>query len=521
VLCIACANVANLLLARALARRRETAVRVALGAGRARIVSQLLAEGMLLAALGGAAALGVAHVGGRLVRDLLVPDMDWTHGVADPRTLALTAATVLVTGLLTAVVPAAQASVVELVPSLRAGVREGGGRRSRARSALVVVQAALSLVLLVGAGLFLRSLDAARRVELGFAPERVLRVHLDVTGTGMSREATVALYDRLRERLARLPGIDAASVAMTEPFATTIDYKIGIPGRDSLRLPPSGAPRVNAVSPEYLATMGTRLVAGRAFTDGDRRGSAPVMLVNQTMARTLWPGRSPLGDRVCVLELGAKPCFEVVGVTQDARWQSLSGGPTMQMYVPLAQEPSGIPLRVLYLRTAGAPAAMARAVREAVRLEAPRVAFADVEPLAANLEPELRPWRLGATVFTLFGAVALALAALGLYAVMAYDVAQRVRELGVRVALGARAGHVLRLVVGDGVRVAGVGIALGAVAALAAGRWLGPLLFATSAHDPLVFGLVALALLAVAVAASLVPAWRATRVPPGVALRAE
>jgi predicted permease len=300
VLLIACANVANLLLARALARRRETAVRVALGAGRARIVSQLLAEGMLLATLGGAAALGVAHVGGRLVSDVLVPDMDWSQGVVDARTLALAAATVLVTGLLTAVVPAAQASVVELVPSLRAGVREGGGRRSRVRSALVVVQAALSLVLLVGAGLFVRSLDAARRVELGFAPERVLRVRLDLTGAGMAHEASVALYDRLRDRLAGLPGIAAASVGMTEPFATTIDYRIGIPGRDSLRLPPSGAPRVNAVSPEYLATVGTRLLAGRGFTDGDRRGSAPVMLVNQTMARALWPGRSPMGDRVCI-----------------------------------------------------------------------------------------------------------------------------------------------------------------------------------------------------------------------------
>jgi ABC-type antimicrobial peptide transport system permease subunit len=222
------------------------------------------------------------------------------------------------------------------------------------------------------------------------------------------------------------------------------------------------------------------------------------------------------------LELEAKPCFEVVGVTQDARWQSLQAGPTLQMYLPLAQEPSKIPLRVLYLRTAGEPAAMARAVREAVRLEAPRVPFADVEPLAANLEPQLRPWRLGATVFTLFGGLALGLAALGLYAVIAYDVAQRLREMGVRIALGARVRDVLWLVVGDGVRVASVGIGLGAVAAIVAARWLGPLLFdAAGARDPLVLGLVALALLGVAVLASLVPAWRATRVPPGVALRAE
>jgi len=521
VLLIACANVANLLLARALRRRRETAVRVALGAGRGRLVAQFLTEGMLLALLGGAAALLVAQSGGKLVRDILVPDVEWGSALLDGRTLALAGAAVVAAGLLTGLVPALQASAVDLAGSLKAGAREGGGRRSLTRGALVVVQAALSLVLLVGAGLFLRSLHAARSVELGFEPDRVLTVNLDLAGAGYSNDESVALYEQLHEQLARLPGVEHASLGVTEPFATTINYDITIPGRDSVRLPPSGPPRVNAVTPEYFTTMGTRLVAGRGIAPGDRRGAARVAVVNQTMARALWRGGSSIGERVCFPELEGGACFEVVGVAQDARWNSLRDAPTMQIYLPLAQNPSSLPLRVLYLRAAGEPAAIARAVQREIRTLAPRVPFADVEPLAENLEPQMRPWRLGATVFTVFGVLALVLAALGLYGVIAYDVAQRMREMGVRVALGARAADVVRLVVGEGVRVAGIGVVAGTVVALAAGRWVGPLLFDTAPDDPLVLGAVALTLFGVSVAASLIPAWRATRVAPGVALRAE
>jgi predicted permease len=521
VLLIACANVANLLLARALRRRRETAVRVALGAGRGRLVAQFLAEGMLIALLGGAAALSVAHAGGKLVRELLVPDVAWGSALVDARTLALAGATVIAAGLLTGLVPALQASAVDLTGSLKAGAREGGARRSLTRTALVVVQAAVSLVLLVGSGLFLRSLHNVRSVELGFVADRVLTINLDLTGAGYSTDEALALYDGLHERLARLPGVEHASLAITEPFATTLDYTITIPGRDSVRLPPSGPPRVNAVTPEFFATMGTRVVAGRGIVPEDRRGAPLVTVVNRTMAGTLWPGRSPIGERVCRPDLEDKPCFAIVGVAQDARWSSLREDPTMQMYFPLAQYASPIPLRVLYLRAAGDPSALAGAVQREVRAAAPRVLFAAVKPLADNLEPELRPWRLGAAVFTAFGALALVLAALGLYAVIAYDVAQRMREMGVRIALGARPGDVLRLVVGQGIRVAGIGIAAGTLVALAAGRWIGPLLFDTAPHDPLVLATVVLTLVGVAVTASLVPAWRATRVPPGVALRAE
>jgi predicted permease len=358
-------------------------------------------------------------------------------------------------------------------------------------------------------------------VELGFVADRVLTVNLDLAGAGYSTAEQIALYDRMHERLARLPGVEHASLGMTEPFATTLDYEISIPGRDSVRLPPSGPPHINAVTPEYFETMDTRLVAGRAIAASDRRGAPPVAVVNETMAATLWPGRSPIGERVCMPTIEGKPCVEIVGVAQDARWNSLSDALTMQMYFPLAQNPSSVPLRVLYLRTSGDPTAIVRAVQREVRAVAPRVLFANVVPLARNLDGEMRPWRLGATVFTVFGALALVLAALGLYGVIAYDVAQRTRELGVRIALGARAADVLWMVVRQGVRVVSLGVAIGMLVALAGGRWVRPLLFDIAPNDPVVLGAVAVTLLAVAVAASLVPAWRATRVPPGVALRTE
>ena len=521
VLLIASANVANLLLARAVRRRREIAVRLALGAGRARLVAQLLTEGMLIAVLGGCAAMFVAHSGGELVRGILLPNVEWGGTLFDARTLVLAAGVVLGTGLLVGLLPALQASDVDLIGSLKTGERDGGGRRSFTRTGLVVVQAALSLVLLAGAGLFLRSLHNAREVELGFVADRVLTVRLDLAGAGYSNEEAMVLYDRLYERMSSLPGVAHASLAFTEPFSTTIEYAISIPGRDTVIDPPSGPPRVNAVTSEFFATMGTRVVAGRGFSADDRRGAPLVGIVNETMARTLWPGRSALGERACIPEIAAKPCFVVVGIAEDARWNSLREEPTMQMYFPLGQNPSTVPLRVLHLRTNVDPARIIRTVREEVRQVAPRVPFADVQVLAENLEPEMRPWRLGATVFTVFGVLALILAGLGLYSVIAYDVGQRTREMAVRMALGAGAGSVLRLILRQGVQLAGAGILAGLVIALASGRWVAPLLFELEPSDPVVLAGVAGMLFVVAIAASLIPAWRATRVPPGAALRGE
>jgi predicted permease len=543
VLAIACANVTNLLLARAVRRRREHAVHVALGAARWRLGARLLTESVLLAAVAGVGAVLVAHWGGAVVGRALVPDAGWDGPVVNVRLLVVAGAAAVAAGLLTGLVPALRAARGDtaqgaVAAALRAGARAGGGRRAHARDGLVVLQAALSLLLLAGAGLFVRSLHRARALDLGFAADHVLAVQVDLPerpasagvaprGAAPAADASLALYDRLHARLATFPGVRSVSLGMSEPFSTSLSTEVALPGRDSAAmaalLPASGPPRFNAVTPEYFATMGMRLERGRAFTAADGRGAAPVVVVNETMARRLWPGGGAVGQCVVLREVDGRPCAAVVGVVGDVRVRGadLRQGPPLQMYLPLRQELVGLSLRSLVVRGAGDPAALAAAVRRAVLAEAPGAVRVRVQPLAAGLEPELRPWRLGAAALSAFGAVALVLAALGLYAVIAYDAAQRGREIGVRLALGARAGDVARLVVVQGVRLAGLGVLLGVAAALAAGRWVAPLLFETSPYDPAVLGGVAALLLAVAALAGALPAWRAARVSPGLALRVE
>ncbi|MBC7789002.1 MAG: ABC transporter permease [Anaerolineae bacterium] len=521
VLLIACANVANLLLARALRRRREIALRLALGAGRGRLVAHLLTEGMLLTLFGGVCAVFIAHWGGVLVREIVIPDVAWGDTLVDPRMLLVAGAAVLLTWTLTSLVPALQASDIELAGALKTGAREGGGKRSRTRNVLVVAQAALSLVLLVGAGLFLRSLHNARSVDLGFSADKVLTVEANFAAAGYSNEESLALYERLLERMGSLPGVQHASLGVTIPFSTLLNVGIRLPGRDSVRLPPTGPPRINAVTADYFPTLGTPIRQGRGFTERDRRGATPVTVVNEMMARTLWPGQNPLGQCVIITESEGEPCLEVVGIAADVRWNDLQEHPAMQMYVAMAQRVWDSPLRVVYLRTTEDGTALAHAARREVREMVPSILFADVNSLAQNIEPSMRPWRLGATMFTVFGALALVLAALGLYSVIAYDVAQRMHEMGIRIVLGARSADVLLLVVGQGVRVAGLGIALGAIIVLFTGRWIRSLLFEISPRDPVVIAAMTLTLLLVAVAASLIPAWRATRVHPSEALRAD
>ena len=520
VLLIACANVANLLLARALRRQREIAVRVALGAGRRRLVSQLLTEGLLLAALGGATALVIAVAGRRFVGALLLPEASWDSTLADPRTLAMAAALALGAGLLAGLAPALQARVTDLVSALKTGGREGGGHRSLTRNALVVSQAALSLVLLAGAGLFVRSLRQAQSVELGFAAEQVTTVDLDFRGTSFDRAAQAALYQRLLERVAALPGVQHAALSVVEPFNTVLQAGVRLPGRDSVTSP-DASPLINSVTPGYFAAIGTRIVAGRGIEAGDRRGTTPVTVVSERLAQSFWPGRSPLGECILLADSKDDVCLEVVGIARDVRWNALRGDAQPQMYVAMEQGTWDFPLRILYVRSSGGTAQLAPAIRREVRELAPGILYTDVASLSENLEPELRPWRLGASMFSAFGLLALVLAALGLYGVLAYSVAQRAREMGVRIALGARAMDVVRLVVTQGVRVALVGVGIGLVLALVAGRWIAPLLFETAANDPLILLGVAAILLTVAVAASLIPALRAARVPPAVAMRAD
>ena len=521
VLVIACANVANLLLARAMRRRREIAVRLALGVGRRRLVGQLLTESLLLAVIGGIAGVLVAHWGGALLRSVLLPDIAWNERILDPRVLAFTGAAALFTGILAGIAPALQASRPDIAGALKAGAREGSYQKSRVRTGLLLSQAALSVVLLVGAGLFVISLRNVRMDDLGYDPEHVALIETDYRGQDVPRAERLEAYRRAHDRLERIPGVQVVALGTTTPFWSMFAGPLRVRGLDSVPKIESGSPLLHVVSHDYLDAMGTRVSEGRGFTEeDDRRGAARVALVNETMAKLLWPDQSPIGQCLYVGP-NATTCSDVVGVVQDSRSDEIRPIPVMKYYVPVEQEQWAGSIRILFVRTEGDPRSLIGEMRREVVAAAPQATYVDIRPLMDLLDPEVRPWRLGATMFTVFGALALVLAAVGLYSVMAYSVTQRTHEMGVRMALGAEGRDVLRLIVGEGMRLAVIGIVAGALIALVATRWVAPLLYDVAPNDPRVFGGVALALLAVAVLASTIPAWRAARVPPITALRAE
>ena len=520
VLLIACANVANLLLARALRRRRELAVRVALGAGRGRLLAQLLSESLALSLLGAAAGLLLAFWGGSFVRSVLLTDLASVGSPFDPRVLAFTTAAALLTGLLCGVVPALQMSKPDLTSDLKAGAREGTFQRGRLRATLLVTQVALSVVLLFGAGLFVRSLRNVRAIDLGFDADRLLMASVDLPREGYTTERRNALYKEMMARVAALPGIEGAAVAVTAPFYSTISLDLSIPGRDSLPDLSTGSPNMNAVTPDFFRTMGLELKRGRTFTEADGSTSERVAVISEAMASYGWPGEEAVGK---CFRVGADstPCIQVVGIVENQVNNDLQDPPIPFYYLPLDQSTARFPMRSLFVRTAAGPSAMVGTVRRAMQGVSADLPYVNVQSLEQMIDPQMRPWRLGATLFGVFGIVALVIAALGLYGVLAYTVAQRSHEMGVRVALGAQRGDVLRLVVGQGTRLAVVGVAIGAVAALAGGRALASRLYGVSASDPFTLTAVAGTLVAVAVLASWLPARRATRVDPVVALRVE
>jgi putative ABC transport system permease protein len=520
VLLIACANVANLLLARALRRRHEIAVRLAVGASRGRIVAPLLAESLVLALLGGAAALLIAQWGGELLRAVVFGDLRWEEAPVDGRVLAFTALAATLTGAAAGLIPAIQASRTQ--PSASLTPRGTTASHGPTRAALVAAQAALAVVLLVGTGLFVRSLRNLRALPLGMQPDQVLLATMNFGPLGLTPVEVDALFRRMEERVRALPGVGSAAAAVTVPGRGSYQGLVLVPGRDSLPVPPGGGPFMNAVRPGFFATMGTRILRGRDFTEADESSKAPVVIVNETMARVAWPGEDALGK--CVrLGSDSAPCAQVVGVSENSRRQDWIEDEIFHLHLPLAQAPDWMGARLLVVRPAagGRAERLAADVRRVMQTAGANLPYAEVRPLAELYARELRPWRLGAMMFGAFGVLAVLLAAVGLYGVMALSVAQRTRELGVRIALGARRGDVMRLVVRQGVGVVALGTALGLAAALGGAGRVESLLFRVSPRDPMVFGGVAVVLLLVGVAASLVPSWRATRVNPSVALRAE
>jgi predicted permease len=520
VLLIACANVANLLLARGLRRRREIAVRLAIGVSRSRLIGQLLTESLLLALLGAVAALFVAYWSGGLLRQLLLGDIASNLSPVDPRVLAATAVVALGTGLLTGLLPALQTTRPELAATLKTGDREGGGRHSRTRSMLLAGQAAMCFLLLIGAGLFVRSLDKLGSMRMGVDVDRVLIGSMNLHAVGRPNSEADAIYARALEAVQNAPEVRNAAVAATVPFGASFGTSVVIPGEDSLR---HVFAMYNAVTPDYFRTLGSQLLAGRQFGASDAAGAAPVAIVSEELAQRYSRTESPVG-RCVRINADTAPCTTIVGVVENVRRQSIFDDSIPFIYFPLAQLRTAISDRQLIARVGNGDAErLAEPIRRAMQRAAPGLPFADVRLVASEpiVRQEMRPFRLGASLFGAFGLLALVLAAIGVYGVVSYDFDQRRREVGVRRALGAQSLSVGTMVLRHGLTVIGAGLAAGAIIAYALGRFIAPLLYQMSPRDPTVFSSVGVILVGVATLACLVPAWRATRVDPAIVLRSE
>jgi predicted permease len=519
VLLIACANVGNLLLVRSFARRHEMTVRLAMGAGHGRLLKQLLTEGLILSAFGATGGLLVAH----WCRHALVLLLPARGGVAmhlpgelDWRVLALSAAVCVMATLLLGLVPAMQTGKIDLAGALKAesaGV-VGGHGRAWVRSGLVVIQVSLSFVLLVGAGLLMQSLQKIRTTSPGFSTHRVVDTAVNLVPAGYDAPRAQSFQDQLLDRVKALPGVESAVFARMTPLSYGSFSSTAI-AVDGYRPPPEEQPAVqyNEVGPEYLATMGIPLVSGREFTRADDEKAAPVAVVNQTMAAHYWRGGNSIGQRLQV----KGRWMQVVGLAKDSKYQSVRETPTPFFYVPLRQNFSRG--AGLYIRTPLSPATIAAALAREVHALDPNLALYEVITLQEQVDRSTSPQLVAVTLVGVLGGLALLLAAIGLYGVMSYAVSQSTRELGLRMALGAGASNLLRLVLSRGLALTAGGVILGAAVAFGLTRLLGNLLYKVSPRDPLAFGSAFVVMMAAALAACFLPAWRATRTDPVRALR--
>ncbi|HEX7175817.1 MAG TPA: ABC transporter permease [Pyrinomonadaceae bacterium] len=525
VLLIACANVANLLLARSVSRRREIAVRLALGAGRARIVRQLLTESLLLAAAGGLTGLLLSF----WLTDMMTgffPALPYAMSFSvapDARALIFTLAVSLLTGLAFGLAPALQASRPNLIPVLKGETPQarGRGRRFSMRNLLVVSQMALSLVVLVCAGLFVKSFNNAKTVDIGFTSEGVMTASLNPGLFGYTREQGREFYRQLIERVEALPGVEGAGAAYLLPLGDS-STSWGPVYAAEQPVPPPGEGRgvqINIVSPGYFDTLQIPLLRGRDFNAHDLPGAKPeAVVINETFAARYWPGEDPLGKRVKVGRDDPET-LEVVGVVKDGKYRTLGEPPRPFMFVSLDQTyQSGM---TLVVRAQGDPARYVEALREATKSVDARVPLYNVKTMREHLTWALWAPNMAASLAAAFGILALLLAATGLYSVLAYAVSQRTHEIGIRMALGAQRGDILRLITRQGMALALVGLVLGLGAAAGSARVIASLLFGVSPTDAYVFAAISLALALVALLACYIPARRATKVDPMVALRYE
>src|SRR5438128_1309808 len=520
VLLIACANVSNLLLARSLLRRHEMTMRLALGAGRRRLIKQLFTEGLLLSLIAAAGGIMVAYWCRNalvLVSPSRTPGVTIDYpGQLDWRVLALSVAVCIGSTMLFALIPAIQASHVNLSGALKS---EGGGLvagsgRSRVRSVLVFVQVALSFVLMAGTGLLLRSLVQMQNSDPGFSTRHVVVSAADLFSAGYKADRAKIFYEQLLERVRALPGVQSAALARVRPFSYTVysSAPLEIEGYQPPRNEQIAAD-YNQVSEGYFATIGIQIVAGREFTRNDDENAPPVAIVNETMAAKYWPGKDAVGQRLKVKD----KWMEIVGVAKNANYRTKLEQPTPFFYVPVRQ--NFVVQNGFIIRTEQSATAIMNAFGREIHAIDQNLAPLDTISLQEQVDRMSYTQRLAVTLLAIFGGMALFLAAIGLYAVLSYSVSQSTRELGLRMALGAGAGDLLRLVISRGVRLTIVGVAIGAIAALTLTRLIGNLLYKVSPRDPIAFSSALVILILVTLLACFLPARRATRIHPVRALR--
>jgi putative ABC transport system permease protein len=523
VLLIACANVANLLLARAAGRQKEIAIRTAMGAGRWRIVRQLLTESVLLSLTGGFVGLVLAKWGMDLLLKLAPQNLPRMGDVGlDGRALAFTAAITLLTGVIFGLVPALQASKPNLNEVMKDAGRGSteGGRRQFIRSTLVVLEVASALVLLVGAGLMIKSFWRLQKVDPGFNPNNGLTASIALPRRKYPEaDQQAAFYKQLIENVSTLPGVQAVGASNVIPLGDN-DYVLGfvIEGRPALPAGASQSTNYFAVSAGYFNAMGIPLLRGRVFTEQDTKNTTRVAVINETMAKKFFPGEDPLGKRIHVTN-GPTTFREIVGIVGDVKQYGLDQETTLQTYEPYTQEP--FTFMSLVVRTAGDPTSLSASIRREVLNLDKEQPVSTITTLDRLVSTSIAQQKFSMLLLGVFAAVAMVLAGVGIYGVLSYAVTQRTHEIGIRMALGAGRRDVLRLVVGHGMMLTLIGVAMGLVAAFLLTRLMATLLFGVSATDPLTFSAIALLLITIALLACWIPAQRATRVDPMIALRYE
>ena len=515
---VALANVVNLQMTRAAQQRRELAVRVALGAGRARLIVALSLEMLAVAIPAGAIAVGLAYLSAGPLQQFLLPGVPGT--IDDGRLWTLAMSSVLTAAAVCVALAAMQVRLEGVSARLKTGRGGDGFSRARLRQGLLVTQVVLSALLLVGGGLFLRSVQRLGALDFGHDQDRVLVATLPMRGAGYDNEAIERFYDRALTELRSLPGVDGVAAAQSTPFAPSQSAEMFARGMDRLPFDRNGYPTFYTVTPEFFETMGMRILRGRGFTEHDRQGAHPVIVVEDALAQKLWPGQDPLG-KCFALSAATAPCREVVGVVTNTRRFVATPQSALRYYVPMAQRSVAAPPQALFVRSSGDAADVITEVRQTLLRIDSNLPFVSLRPLRDLAEPEKRAWRMGTTLFVVYGAAALLVATAGVYALLNFMVAQRSREIGVRLALGASPAQTRRLIIGQSFRWIGWGLAAGIGVAVPLGRFVEPLLFETSPYDATVFAGTAVLLVVVAGAASLVPAIRASRVDPNIALRAE